>query len=142
MQCLMFTTRKPKPIYHGTGKNTKPELLVRRFLFKEGFRYRIHVCQLPGKPDIILKKYKAVILINGCFWHGHVGCKYRSLPKTRFEWWKIKLKQPESLTKGTYELENLGWRVHTIFECELKPQNIESTLKECLIFIKNESTHN
>ena len=73
------------------GKNTKPEMLVRKFLFANGFRYRLHVKNLPGKPDIVLPKYKTVVYINGCFWHAHDGCKYYVIPKTRTEWWFNKL---------------------------------------------------
>jgi len=69
------------------GKDTKPELLVRKFLFSQGFRYRLHDKKLPGKPDVILPKYKTVIFVNGCFWHGHQDCKYFVVPKTRTEWW-------------------------------------------------------
>jgi len=73
------------------GKNTKPEMLVRKFLFSKGFRYRLHVKDLPGKPDIVLPKYITVIFINGCFWHGHKGCRYFVIPKTRTEWWLQKI---------------------------------------------------
>jgi DNA mismatch endonuclease (patch repair protein) len=69
------------------GKDTKPEMLVRKFLFANGFRYRLHDKNLPGKPDIVLPKYKTVIFVNGCFWHGHENCKYFVIPKTRTEWW-------------------------------------------------------
>ena len=74
------------------GKDTKPEMLVRKFLFANGFRYLLHVKTLPGKPDIVLPKYKTVIFIHGCFWHGHDGCKYFVVPKTRTEWWLDDLK--------------------------------------------------
>ncbi len=73
------------------GKDTKPEMLVRKFLFSKGFRYRLHDKKLPGKPDIVLPKYKTVIFINGCFWHGHEGCRYFVVPKTRTEWWMGKI---------------------------------------------------
>ena len=73
------------------GKNTKPEILVRKFLFAHGFRYRINVKNLPGKPDIVLPKYRTVIFIQGCFWHGHEGCKFFVVPKTRTEWWMDKI---------------------------------------------------
>src|SRR6266487_4753063 len=73
------------------SRNTKPELLVRKFLHAHGFRYRLHVKDLPGKPDIVLPKYRTVIFIHGCFWHGHEGCKYFVVPKTRTEWWLTKI---------------------------------------------------
>ncbi len=73
------------------GKNTKPEVLVRKYLYKNGFQYRLNYSKLPGKPDIVLPKYKTVIFINGCFWHGHKGCKFFVVPKTRTEWWVEKI---------------------------------------------------
>ena len=74
------------------SKDTKPEMLVRRFLHANGFRYKLHEKNLPGKPDIVLPKYKTVIFVHGCFWHGHTGCKYYVVPKTRTEWWMNKIK--------------------------------------------------
>lgn len=115
------------------GKNTKPELVVRRFLFANGFRYRINQKDLPGKPDIVLKKYKTVIFVNGCFWHGHKGCKYFVLPKTRTEWWLQKIKGTQKRDrKAEIELNILGWRVITIWECELKAKQKEKTLKNLI----------
>ena len=110
------------------GKNTKPEMKVRKLLFSKGFRFRIHSVNLPGKPDIVLPKYKTAIFVNGCFWHGHEGCKYFVIPKTKTEWWLNKINRTRQL-----DLENLeklkvdGWNVITIFECELKKTNIDST---------------
>ena len=103
------------------GKNTKPEMLVRKFLFSKGFRYRIHDKKLPGKPDIVLSKYRTVIFVNGCFWHGHEDCKYFVIPKTRKEWWldKIRItKQRDKKNKA--DLIELGWLVYTIWTCEIK----------------------
>jgi DNA mismatch endonuclease (patch repair protein) len=120
------------------GKNTKPEMLVRKFLFANGFRYRLHDARLPGKPDLVLAKYKTVIFINGCFWHGHKGCKYFVVPKTRTEWWlnKIKGNIQNDLKKRT-QLEESGWRVITVWECELKPGHSEKTLAGLPDLIKN-----
>jgi len=73
------------------SKDTKPELLVRKFLFANGFRYKLHDKNLPGKPDIVLPKYKTVIFVHGCFWHGHVNCKYYVVPKTKTQWWLDKI---------------------------------------------------
>ena len=103
------------------GKNTKPEILVRKFLFSKGFRFRIHSINLPGKPDIVLPKYKSIIFINGCFWHGHKDCKYFVIPKTRTDWWLEKINKTiyrDSLIFN--ELTNLGWTVHRIWTCEIK----------------------
>ncbi|QHL88228.1 DNA mismatch endonuclease Vsr [Nibribacter ruber] len=111
------------------GKNTKPEVLVRKFLFSKGFRFRLHDKKLLGKPDIILPKYKTVIFVHGCFWHCHNGCKYFVVPKTRTDWWLNKL---QTNRKKDEENENLlverGWKVLTIWECELKSKTKEVTL--------------
>jgi DNA mismatch endonuclease (patch repair protein) len=115
------------------GKNTKPEMLVRKFLFSNGFRYRLHVKNMPGKPDIVLPKYKAVVFINGCFWHAHEGCKYYVIPKTRTEWWHNKLntnKQKDS--ENFLKLAASGWQIIAIFECELKPTKLNQTLSNLL----------
>lgn len=104
------------------SKDTKPELLVRKFLFANGFRYKLHDKTLPGKPDIVLPKYRSVVFVHGCFWHGHDNCKYFVLPKTRAVWWRKKIERNRSLDrKHLLALQNRHWRVLTIFECELKP---------------------
>jgi DNA mismatch endonuclease (patch repair protein) len=120
------------------GKNTKPEMLVRRFLFAHGFRYRLNVKTLPGKPDIVLPKYKTVIFINGCFWHGHKGCKYFVVPKTRTEWWLNKIKDTQKRDReAEIQLNVLGWKVITLWECQLKPKQLEKTLNELIHIIQH-----
>ena len=115
------------------GKNTKPELLVRKFLFKNGYRYRLNYAKLPGKPDIVLPKHQTVIFINGCFWHGHEGCKYYVLPKTRRDWWLKKITKTKKHDKfNSDKLRELGWSVQIIWECELKPISFEKTLNQLL----------
>ena len=112
------------------GKDTKPEMIVRKFLFSRGFRYRLHDKKLPGKPDIVLPKYKTVIFVHGCFWHGHEGCRYFVVPKTRTEWWLEKIQRNKTLDKKNEdELEKMGWEVHIIFECDLKSESKEARLK-------------
>ncbi len=112
------------------GKNTKPEMLVRKFLFAQGFRYQLNVKNLPGKPDIVLPKYKTVIFVNGCFWHGHKGCKYFVLPKTRTEWWLNKIKDTQKRDReAEIELNTLGWKVINIWTCELKQGRTETLNK-------------
>ena len=112
------------------GKKTKPEELVAKYLFAHGFRYRRNVKSLPGTPDIVLKKYKTVIFVNGCFWHMHAGCKYFVWPENNADFWEKKLlankKRDEEKIK---QLELLGWRVITVWECELKPNILESSLE-------------
>ncbi len=111
------------------GKGTKPEMLVRKFLFSNGFRYRLHDKKLPGKPDLVMPKYKTVIRVHGCFWHGHKGCKYFVIPKTRTRWWKEKIEgNIERDQIAEKELKAEGWKVIVIWECELKPGKREKTL--------------
>jgi DNA mismatch endonuclease (patch repair protein) len=103
------------------GRDTKPELIVRKYLHFNGFRYRLHDKSLPGKPDLVLKRWNAVIFVNGCFWHGHEGCKYYVIPKTRTEWWTNKItKTQEKDLQNMERLAQLGWRVLIVWECGLK----------------------
>jgi DNA mismatch endonuclease (patch repair protein) len=111
------------------GKNTKPEMLVRKFLHANGFRYRLHVKDLPGKPDIVLPKYKTVIFVHGCFWHGHKDCKYFVVPKTRTEWWLTKINSNiANDTKASKALKKEGWKMIHLWECDLKPSKAQTTL--------------
>ena len=111
------------------GKNTKPEEIVRKYLFSQGFRYRKNDKRLPGTPDIVLPKYKAVIFVNGCFWHGHEDCRYFVVPKTNTEFWVNKIqtnKQRDS--RKINDLRALGWKVVVVWECQLKKNVINDTL--------------
>ncbi|WP_431211778.1 very short patch repair endonuclease [Puia sp. P3] len=110
------------------SKDTKPELIIRKILFANGFRFRLHRADLPGKPDIVLAKYKTVIFVHGCFWHGHDGCKYFVVPKSRTEWWLNKINRNKELDQiNTAKLKSMGWRVIEIFECHLKKSELEKT---------------
>ena len=120
------------------GKNTKPEELVRKYLFSQGFRYRKNDVRLPGKPDIVLPKYKTIVFVNGCFWHKHEGCKYFVWPKNNAEFWKKKIESNVARdAKNHQQLEELGWRVLTVWECELKRQNDSETLERLCGLICN-----
>ena len=111
------------------GKDTKPEEMVRKYLFAHGFRYRKNDPRLPGKPDIVLPKYKTVIFVNGCFWHGHEGCRYFVWPQNNAEFWKKKIQSNIVRDRNRYaDLTSTGWRVITIWECELKPTSRQTTL--------------
>lgn len=111
------------------GKNTKPEELVRKYLFSQGFRYRKNDSRLPGKPDIVLPKYKTVIFVNGCFWHGHDGCRYFVWPKNNAEFWKAKISgNIQRDAQCVRLLKEQGWNVIVVWECELKKANREATL--------------
>jgi len=121
------------------SKDTKPELLVRKFLFANGLRYRLYDKKLPGKPDIVLSKYKTVIFIHGCFWHGHENCKYAVMPKTRTEFWTIKIEGNKQRDKNNIEqLRNKGWNVLIVYGCELKKDKQELTLNKILNNIQNQ----
>jgi DNA mismatch endonuclease, patch repair protein len=124
------------------GKNTKPEIIVRQFLFSNGLRYRLHDKKLPGKPDMVLAKYRTVIFINGCFWHSHEGCKDFVIPKTNTDWWSIKLNRNKELDiRNSNRLLTLAWNVITIFECELKKRDLGNTLSNIVSRIKNGNTN-
>lgn len=106
------------------SKNTKPELLIRSLLHKNGFRFRLHEKKLYGKPDIVLPKYKAIIFVNGCFWHGHENCIFFRLPSTREEFWKEKiLKNHNNDTKNIKALLQDDWRIAIIWECSIRGKN-------------------
>jgi len=115
------------------SKDTKPEMLVRKFLHAIGFRFRLHVKDLPGKPDIVLLKYKTVIFIHGCFWHSHEDCKLNRVPKDNQAYWVPKLSRNVSNDKrNENELISQGWKVITVWECNLKKNKIEQTLARVL----------
>ena len=107
------------------SKNTKPEKIVRSLLHSLGYRFRLHRKTLPGTPDIVLPKYKAVIFVNGCFWHGHDGCKRATIPDTNKEFWERKISANKVRDqKNIFDLEKLGYRCLVIWQCELKDKNL------------------
>lgn len=111
------------------AKDTKPELLVRKYLFNKGFRFRKNDKRYPGKPDIILPKYKTCIFVNGCFWHHHADCKYFAWPKTNTEFWKAKIDGNLARDEKNHAaLRNMGWQVIVIWECQLKSKVLNETL--------------
>ncbi len=112
------------------SKGTKTEKKVRQALFRSGFRYRVNVKNLPGTPDIVLPKYRTAIFVNGCFWHGHKGCKYYTVPETNVEFWVDKVrKNKERDALNNQRLESLSWSVVTIWECELKGKAFDATME-------------
>ena len=126
------------------NKDTKPEITVRKLLHKQGFRFRLHRKDLPGKPDIVLPKYKTVIFVNGCFWHGHENCHLFRLPKSRTEFWSKKIngnvKRDHNKTRL---LLDAGWKVITVWECAIKGKSrlpievISSMIKSCILDNEN-----
>lgn len=112
------------------SKDTKPEMVVRKYLWSRGFRYRVNNPRLPGHPDIVLRKYHTCIFVNGCFWHGHEGCKYFRMPKTNTEFWERKIsRNKERDREEQKQLARMGWHCITVWECELKGERREETLE-------------
>jgi len=116
------------------ARNTQPELLVRSILHRMGFRFRLHRKDLPGKPDIVLPKHRAVVFVHGCFWHRHKGCKYTTTPSTRREWWLAKFeKTVQRDQRNKRALSRLGWRVIVVWQCEINdPSRVAKRLKRFL----------
>lgn len=115
------------------GKDTKPELIVRKYLHANGFRYKLNDKTLPGKPDIVLPKYSTVIFVHGCFWHGHKNCKYATIPKTRTDWWSNKIDcNTANDKKKEAALKQAGWKVIRVWECKLKKEKQLPTLQRLL----------
>lgn len=112
------------------GRDTKPEMIVRKFLFSRGFRYRLNHPRFPGHPDLVLRKYRTVIFVNGCFWHGHDNCKYFRLPKTNIDFWSNKIERnKERDKKEQRQLVAMGWHCIAIWECQLKAKVRQQTLE-------------
>lgn len=115
------------------GKNTKPEMLVRKFLHANGYRYKLHDKKLPGKPDMVLPKYRTVIFVHGCFWHGHKNCKYFVIPKTRTQWWTDKINRNKANDeKAIKALKKDKWKIINIWECDLKTARVDKTLNKLI----------
>jgi len=111
------------------SKNSKPEVIVRRYLFSQGLRYRKNDKRYPGHPDIVLPKYKTVVFVNGCFWHMHEGCKRSVLPQSNSEYWIPKLQKNRQRDKFNISfLEQAGWKVITVWECELRNDSLQQRL--------------
>ena len=111
------------------GRDTKPEMIVRKYLWRCGFRYRVNSPRLPGHPDIVLRKYRTCIFVNGCFWHGHEGCRYYVVPKTHTDFWIKKVaRNKERDRREQQQLARMGWHCITVWECELKKNKRERTL--------------
>lgn len=119
------------------GRNTKSELLVRKFLFSRGFRYRLNDPRLPGHPDLVLRKYRSVIFVNGCFWHGHEGCKHFVLPKSNIEYWESKILGNQQRDKEVIlKLQQQGWRVIIVWECEIQKSQLPRIIDKIDSIIK------
>lgn len=116
------------------AKDTKPEIIVRKYLWSHGYRYRLNHPRLPGKPDIVLRRYRTCIFVNGCFWHGHEGCKYFVMPQSRAEFWQAKIQRNQKRDHEVQKkLAKMGWHCITLWECQLKP-NYKQTTLESLVY--------
>lgn len=122
------------------AKNTKPEVIVRKFLHSKGIRYRLHA-KLPGKPDIVMRRRRTVVFVNGCFWHGHRDCKYFRVPKTNADYWNTKINGNITRDARNYSsLEEAGWRSIVIWECQIKHDR-EYTLQQLFKDITQDGSH-
>ena len=133
MSDIYSKQKRSEIMSHISGKETKPEIMVRKYLFSEGFRFRKNVKNLPGKPDIVLAKYKTVIFIHGCFWHGH-SCKRGALPNTNAVFWETKIEgNVERDKRDIAELEKQGWEVIVIWQCEIRTAQLRERYLQTLI---------
>lgn len=115
------------------GKDTKPEIIVRKYLFSKGLRYRLHDKKLSGHPDIVLKKYRTVIFIDGCFWHGHDGCRYFKMPKSNEFFWENKIRRNKARdVANDFVLKTQGWKVIRVWECDIKGKDRREKMLESL----------
>ena len=141
MTDVLTTAQRQLNMSRIRGKDTKPEMLVRRDLHARGLRYRLHERKLPGRPDLVFPKHHTAVFIHGCFWHGHYNCKYFVVPKTRTDWWLTKINRNKQV-----DLENLsklsyaGWKIFIIFECELKTDNRIKSLNKLYNKLKKASS--
>lgn len=137
MDCFDKKTRS-RVMQSVSSENTKPEMLVRSFLHKNGFRFRLHSKKLPGHPDIVLPKYKTVIEVRGCFWHRHPGCRQATMPSSNVEFWQKKFKRNVDRDKKTEkQLNELGWNLIVVWECELKSDEFLKSLPSLILNKRN-----
>lgn len=138
----MTPQQRSRCMSHIRSRDTKPELIVRKFLFAKGLRYRVNARRLPGTPDLVFRKYKTAVFVNGCFWHGHEGCRYYRLPKSNVDFWKNKIDRNIARDAATdAALTAAGWRVVRVWECELKPKVREATLQRLYTRITTPSSY-
>ena len=134
MPDVLTPTQRHRCMSHIRSKATKPEITVRKWLWAHGYRYRLNVKSVPGKPDIVMRKYRTAIFVNGCFWHGHEGCKMFVLPKTNTEFWQAKIEQNRTRDTRIYdELMLAGWQVIVIWQCNLTKQKLDPTMQQVAV---------
>jgi len=134
MPDILTPAQRHRCMSHIHSKATTPEMAVRRWLWAHGYRYRLNVRSVPGKPDIVMRKYRTAIFVNGCFWHGHEGCKYFVMPKTNAEFWQNKIEHNRQRDRRNYDilLQN-GWQVIVLWQCKLAKERIENTMQSVAV---------
>ena len=134
MPDVLTPAQRHRCMSHIRSKATKPEILVRKWLWAHGYRYRLNVKSVPGKPDIVMRKYRTAIFVNGCFWHGHKGCKQFVLPKTNTEFWQNKIAHNRQRDQRNVALlRSNGWQVITLWACSLTKDKLENTMQQVSI---------
>lgn len=129
-------TQRHLVMSHIRSRNTKPELKVRKWLWSHGYRYRLNVKGVPGKPDIVMRRYRTAIFVNGCFWHGHEGCEKFKMPKTNVEFWEAKIRRNRERDCQNYQiLKENGWQVLVLWECELTKKSFEATMQKVEVML-------
>ena len=134
MPDVLTPAQRHRCMSHIRSKATKPEITVRKWLWAHGYRYRLNVKSVPGKPDIVMRRYRAAILVNGCFWHGHDGCKQFVLPKTYTAFWQAKINRNRERDRQNYQLLlDAGWQVIVIWACNLTKDKTEPTMQQVAV---------
>ena len=134
MSDVLTPQQRHRCMSHIRSKATKPEMLVRKWLWAHGYRYRLNVKSVPGKPDIVMRKYRTAIFVNGCFWHGHEGCRQFVLPKTNTPFWQTKIAHNRARDQRNHDLllQN-GWQVIVLWQCKLTREKIENTMQSVTV---------
>ena len=134
MPDVLTPTQRHRCMSHIRSKATKPEMAVRRWLWAHGYRYRLNVKSVPGKPDIVIRRYRTAIFVNGCFWHGHEGCSKFVMPKSNTDFWQAKIERNRTRDTRNYEeLMQAGWQVVVIWECNLVKDKLETTMQQVAV---------
>lgn len=138
MPDVLTPQQRHRCMSHIRSVATKPELVVRQWLWTHGYRYRLNVKSVPGKPDIVMRKYRTAIFVNGCFWHGHKGCKLFVLPKTNTEFWLNKIEYNRARDqKNCDTLANAGWQVIVLWQCQLSKSELENTMQQVTVALND-----
>ena len=138
MSDVLTPQQRHRFMSHIRSKATKPEITVRKWLWAHGYRYRLNVKSVPGKPDIVMRKYRTAIFVNGCFWHGHEGCKQFVLPKTNTDFWQTKIARNRERDQRNHdELTHAGWQVIVLWQCKLNKQELEPTMQQVAVTLNH-----